>query len=573
VIGPDYGFDAPATTQWRCSMAIALTNGFAGGLDAAAKGLGLPYQKHAAGTRLIREYCAPGHLTEFKPGDDELMKEYNILDVEVMWALVKSCRTLTDDEWAEYHLTCKINERGLPIDTAFADAALGYANDVAADADKQIFKLTGGAMAKHMARKARDAWLFPKLTEAQLKLLEVYKKGEKKTSLDADHRRYLMNCDDLDADARELLEYIDNAGSAALKKYSVAHHQNIGGRVFNCFLWNGAGRTGRFSGKGLQPHNMIRNVFGANMAEALIKDVLQQTPLEHPAAYMAKLLRALITHQEGLYWVDLKAIEGRVAPWLANSETAEKKLDLYRNGEDTYVVTAAEMFDKKQSEIDDDLRQSGKVAELSLQFGGGKAALIGMAKNYGITFDDDEAESIVRKWRGVNPWAQKIWDQYQKAIDLAVRSPGTTAEVGRVKYYSDGANFLWCELPSERLLSYPKPAWEPYTTPWDEERVGATFQTHFPPAAGEPPLRNHARGALLFQNTVQAVAADILREGLLRADEEGLDIIGHVHDEIIGIGDPEDGEILNGILVEEPWWGAGLPLATGGVSTGKRYGK
>jgi len=79
-------------------MALGLANGFAGGLDALAVGLGLAYRKHREGARLIREYCAPGHLKTFKPGDDEIMTNYNIKDVEVMRAAVKCLRPLTDEE-------------------------------------------------------------------------------------------------------------------------------------------------------------------------------------------------------------------------------------------------------------------------------------------------------------------------------------------------------------------------------------------------------------------------------------------------------------------------------------------
>jgi DNA polymerase len=282
-------------------------------------------------------------------------------------------------------------------------------------------------------------------------------------------------------------------------------------------------------------------------------------------------------------------------------------LELYRKGRDVYVVTAANMFHLDEREIDADLRQSGKIAELALQYGGGREALIGMAKNYGVVFDDAEADKIVSAWRKANPWATGrkesyeekklrydelspsekqerklaafknkhipgVWGRYQDAINECVLAPGTPIEVGRVTYMSDG-DFLWCQLPSERMLAYPRPLWETYFTPWDEERVGPTFQTHFKPAAGDPPLRNHARGALLFQNTVQAVAADLLRESLLLADDKGLNIVGHTHDEIIGIGSDTDGAILNKIMLETPWWAEGLPIATGGVSVGTRYGK
>jgi DNA polymerase bacteriophage-type len=587
VIGPDFDFDAPKLTQWRCSMALSLASGFPAGLDGACVAAGVPYAKNTAGTRLIKEYCAPGHndiFDEEKHAEDRaLMVEYNISDVECMRALVKCCRWFTDDEWYEYHLTCRINERGLPIDVDFADQALGYANEIADDANLHISELTGGKMTKHTQRKARDAWLLPKLTDVQLKLLAVYKKGVKKISLDSDHRQYLLNCEDLNADARELLEYINDAGSAALKKYSVAYHQNVGGRVYNTFLWNGAGRTGRFSGKGLQPHNMRRDVYSHNEAESYIQDILQQLELTSPAETMARLSRAMIKSDKGLYWVDWSAIEGRIAPWLSVSEAGDAKLDLYIEGRDVYVVTAADMFDFNEQNMLDriedgdaeakDFRQSGKIAELSLQFGGGSSALIGMAKNYGVTFEEDEASSIVRLWRRANPWAVNIWAEYQRAIDGAVSDPGAEYPVGRVTYFSDGGQFLWCQLPSGRMLAYPRPRMEMYVTPWGEERYGPTFQTHFKPAAVEPALRNYARGALLFQNTVQACAADLLREALVEADLEGLKIVGSVHDEIVGEGDEKDGHLLNSIMLEVPDWASGLPLATGGVATGKRYGK
>ena len=59
--------------------------------------------------------------------------------------------------------------------------------------------------------------------------------------------------------------------------------------------------------------------------------------LDAPADTMARLLRAMIRSEKGLYWVDWSAIEGRVAPWLANSPTADDKLDLYREGRDLYA--------------------------------------------------------------------------------------------------------------------------------------------------------------------------------------------------------------------------------------------
>lgn len=573
VLSRTHGVTAPKNEQWRCSMAMGLTNGYAGSLDALAKGLGIPHQKNPQGARLIREYCSPGHAKTFKLGDAKIMKDYCVSDVEVMRAAVKCLRPLSNEEWGEYHINAIINERGLPIDVAFCTAAINYTREVAEDANRQIENITDGAMTKATQRNSRDEWLFPKLTEYQMSLLEVYKKGEKKISLDYDHRQYLLNCEDLNDEARQLLEYIDNAGSSALKKFAVAAHQHVKGRVHNTFLWNGAGRTGRFSGRGLQPHNIRRDVFAEEKAEELIGRILADYEIDKPADTMARLLRSMIAHETGLAWCDWSSIEGRVAPWLSCTSTGYSKLLRFKRGDDLYVVTAAQMFNVNEDAIDKDLRQSGKIAELSLQFGGSHNALIGMAKNYGVTFEEDEARDIVKKWRMANPWAGEIWAAYDKAITDAVLTPGVDFPVGRVTYHSDGLNYLWCKLPSERLLSYPKPKFEAYMTPWDEERIGVTFQSHFKPAAGDPPIRIHARGALLFQNSVQAVAADCLREAICRAHDEDLEVIGHVHDEIIIQGSPEDGERLNNIMLEEPWWADGLPLDTGGVNWGTRYGK
>jgi len=448
-------------------------------------------------------------------------------------------------------------------------------------------------MTKATQRNARDAWLFPKLTPHQMGLLEVYKKGEKKISLDHDHRHYLLQCEDLDHDARKLLEYIDNAGSSALKKFAVAAHQHVAGRVHNTFLFNGAGRTGRFSGKGLQPHNIRRDVFDNDQAETLIADILAGYEIDQPADKMARLLRAMIYHPDGLYWVDYSSVEGRIAPWLSNNADGEDKLNLFRSGKDVYVVTAAKILKIAEADVNDTQRQIGKIAELSLQFGGSHNALMNMGKKYGVYFTENEAKDIVDKWRLTNLWAQHIWGAYDKSIGYrftrrikstsketekmywgAIENPGVEQQVGRVTYFTDeGLNFMWCRLPSERLLAYPKPKMEYITTPWGEERMSPTFQSHFKPVAGEPPIRIHARGSLLFQNTVQAVAADCLREAIVESHDAGLEIVGHVHDVIIGIGSREDGERLNNIMLEQPWWADGLPLDTGGVSWGKRYGK
>lgn len=571
VLCNDYDLPPIEPTRWRCSMVQALTNGHPASLGQLAHSLDLPIQKQAEGTRLIRQYCAPGFANIFDvPADMQAMKTYCVYDVEVMRAAIKRMRALTDAEWAEYHLTEKMNERGIPVDVRLAEAVLGYSKEIAEDANAEIYRITNGAMCKHTQRAARDAFVLPRLTEHQTKLITVHIKGESKRSFDRDHRRYLLECDDLDNDVYALLDQIDNAGSSSLTKFATAAHTHAEELVHHTLQFHGA-QTGRFTSRGLQVHNMVRDAYDEAAADKLAGDICAGYMIDRPAQTMARLARSMIRNETGLYFVDWSSIEGRVAPWISQDPLAQQRLDLFATGGDIYVAAAREML-SLYGEVSSDQRQIGKVAELSLGYGGGVGALSRMAKNYGMTFTQQEASDIVHKWRAANRWATNVWEAFEWAARRAVEKPLTPHTAGRCTYQSDGS-YLWCALPSGRLLAYPKPLVEFVDDPFGGA-YKATFQTSNKPgkdAVGR--IRKPLRGALIYQNAVQGAAACLLREALVRAHTAGLDIRWHVHDEIVGLGSQEHGDQLNEIMLEVPTWADGLPLATGGVKWGQRWGK
>ena len=72
------------------------------------------------------------------------------------------------------------------------------------------------------------------------------------------------------------------------------------------------------------------------------------------------------------------------------------------------------------------------------------------------------------------------------------------------------------------------------------------------------------------------MANDLLRHSLKRLEEEGLDVVLHVHDEIVLEVPEHDAEAASARLVEimcqPPAWAMGLPL-NAEVATMARYGK
>ena len=88
--------------------------------------------------------------------------------------------------------------------------------------------------------------------------------------------------------------------------------------------------------------------------------------------------------------------------------------------------------------------------------------------------------------------------------------------------------------------------------------------------------RQRTWGGKICENLVQAVARDILAQGLLNAAQKGLTIIGHVHDEIL-VETRQDAaepvlEALIGAMTAVPSWAPGLRLKAEGY-TAHRYRK
>ena len=171
---------------------------------------------------------------------------------------------------------------------------------------------------------------------------------------------------------------------------------------------------------------------------------------------------------------------------------------------------------------------------------------------------------MVVAWRNANPWAVKIGDELETAVRQAVSKPGEEVHVGLVTYCCVG-DWLWCKLPSGRLIAYCQPRIERGQYGYITTALWGAGK----PRAGQSWPRRSLYYSILLENITQATAADMLRESLVRIDDDGFNIVGHVHDEIIIEGGAHGR--LKELMLARPAWAEGLPIQATSAN-GTRYG-
>jgi len=445
--------------QWFCTAARARASAYPGKLDLCAKALAIPQKKDLAGGKLMKKLSTEGTGTE---EEYERVLEYCMQDVVVEATIGMVVRDLTREEWKDYHVCERMNDRGIPIDADLARAAQSYAEVEAAEIAKELNAATGGAItsAKQFARIKQ--WVAVKAPE----IAEQFTDEETgKFSLDRSARTAIFESDlNLSEEVREVLELIDDAGRASTAKYAaIENRTDTDGRLRGAYLFNGAGQTGRYSAMGFQPHNLVRDKLdnSGDVIEAVLDgasaDEVTTLSGQNMLTTLARMLRPTIVAENGnvLVWADYSAVEARALPWLSGTQDAEPLLDLFRKNEDVYKHAASGIYGVRADAVDKAQRQIGKISTLALGYGGGANAFRKMARAYGLKITDTVAEEIKVAWRLANPWAKTFWRDLETAAILAVRHPGDVAEAGRIKYLMHG-DMLYALLPCGRLIAYPE---------------------------------------------------------------------------------------------------------------------
>ena len=207
---------------------------------------------------------------------------------------------------------------------------------------------------------------------------------------------------------------------------------------------------------------------------------------------------------------------------------------------------------------------SGKLVH-NCGYGGGAGALISMgALDMGLK--ENELQDIIDSWRTANPHIVQFWYAVEKAAVDTIKDHQERT-VGKIsfQYY---ANTLWIVLPSGRKLAYIKPKLQP-------NRFGRMAVTFEGLNAGNKWVRSETYSGRLVENITQSTARDLLAEAMHRMELAGLEIVAHVHDEVI-IESPVGSvtvEKVCSIMNENPAWAEGLPLSSAGYVGDKFYFK
>ena len=455
------GWPSIPIERWRCTAAIAAYKSLPRSLDQAGSVLKLPIQKDKEGYNLMLKMCKPRKPRKSErekdvdwesktywhetPEQYTRLGEYCKVDVDTESLIRPALGDLPLREQKVWELDQRINDRGVYLDIPMIKHALNCIEKHEGKLLSEMNTLTSGTVKS------------PRQVAEMLKWLRT--RGVMSPSLNKETVDYLLSTEMPD-DARRILEIRQSLGKSSTAKYeAMMRYAGEGNRARHTILYHGAS-TGRFSGKGIQPQNLPRGEF-TDFESAL--ELIEAEDLEgmgllygDPMMVLSSCVRPMICAAPGkeLVCADFSAIEGRVLAWIAGEEHI---LNDYRAGRDPYKVAAAGILKKPYEMVTKSERKyPGKVAELACGYQGG----VGAARKFGAVGEDEEIKDlIVKPWRKNRPMTVKLWKALEVAAIDAVENKKTT-QYRNIKFGMRG-NFLLCELPSGRLLSYYKPHLEP----------------------------------------------------------------------------------------------------------------
>lgn len=637
--------------QMFCSAAKASCMSLPRGLEDAVSAVGLQHHKIADGKRLINKLSKPmvrrgknkgDGVIQFNEEEDEHRKNWLYCqgDVRAERGLSEFCPEMTEQERKYWLMDFRMNLRGIKLDKKAAKEAFGLAALEAERLNGELKDITGGTVEKGSQRAVLLQWANGRLVELGHEPLANTKADTLSFALDGVPTK--AGDEAFEAAEERMKETWDALGEEGARvnralricmevnRSSVAKYKRMlqsvcpDDALHDIMLYNGADRTGRWSGKGVQPHNFVRG-YAKDMGDVwddiltLDRDYITMVWGE-PMVCLAKACRGALIARPGkeLYTADFNAIEARKLAWLAG---CAPMLEMFTPGKDIYCDMASGIYGRIITKADKSERQLGKKAILGLGYAMGWEKFQATVWNEeGIWLEDEFCQMVVRIYRKEKyPEVPMLWRSAEKAAIAAVieggehYAGGDEFGIGAVSYFmSDDGNFLHCRLPSGRLLAYLYPRVRMRVTyrfaalnergrpttvnfpakknvpqhrvRWHAEKMAEKQRKKLLPDPPESFVSPHlsfmgrdtytkqwkrcgTHGGSLVENFDQASSRDLLAEAMLRVDQmDEFDLLLSIHDEVIAEGAkgtctlPE----FEAIMAEVPEWAPNMPITAEG---------
>ena len=327
---------------------------------------------------------------------------------------------------------------------------------------------------------------------------------------------------------------------------------------------------------------------------------------------------------------DLGAVENRVLGWVARCDgilDVFRKVFVYEGPDhpeknifkgmtfawDPYLDFATKMYGGTYAELwyewkikgDATKRNNSKppVLGAGFQLGPGKeeidsdgvrtwSGLLGYAKALGVEMTTEEAGRAIKVFRNEYNEVVWYWKDIHKAAVFAVHNPGHLTGVGvpqndrereyyeqighpvrepRISFLCHGSKVLEMVLPSNRSLHYLNPEVRREDASYNGKEYKRDMIYYWGKELGSQNWGEcTASPGRLTENSVQAIARDLLVFGMKLADRRGFPIVLHTYDEI-GSVVPVDAPIGLPQLIEcmttSPPFASDLPLAADGYES------
>ena len=575
IAAPRHGWPELKPEQTLCVMACGYAIGLPGALEDAALAMGLQILKDSEGRNLMMRMARPRSTKPLlwwtDPEKIARLAAYSQQDVRVERELHKRLMPLSATERKVWLLDYRINQRGVQVDIPSAKAAVSLTEKMKVSYDDQMAKATGGEATTCTALGPIKAWLAARGLPSAL------------DGLDKPAVAAALARTDLSEGVRNVLTLRQEAGKASTAKFgAMVNRAGADGRLRQTLQYHGAA-TGRWAARGVQVHNLPRDVPDATTVERVLKlvrdgraDVIDAI-YGPPVSVLSQCLRSFFVAKPGRVLIagDFANVEGRGVAWLSGEQW---KLQAFRaadakTGPGLYELAYAKSFGVDAATVKNPSveRQIGKVQELLLGFGGSVGAIRRGGGRLVADKKDSELRSWVDGWRAAHPATVKTWKELERAAINAVQNVGeiyTAGYPGRQVKYKVAGSFLWCLLPSGRALCYPYPKilqgdYGPQLTYMtvpgqDKSKVIAD------PKNSSNWSRCKTYGGSLMENCIQALCRDLLVDRMVALDSMGASIVLHVHDEAVVEVAQEKATVacaqMEKVLREVPAWAHGFPL-------------